>query len=216
MRERICPDCKISLRPVQSGAVEIDVCPACEGVWFDPGEFDALIGQRYAGRGVESGAAQSTFLQLDGKPCPESHPHMLGLDFDGIELAMCRPCRGIWVDAPARAAISKRPVVAHRAPATVDTTVTCENCEDVVERTDAVHCEDAFWCKACVLNGEYPGARNANARALLAGAQIRQKHRALMIQDRRARNRSMHSPIERLVWDLFRFIDDVRKDTWFW
>ena len=44
----MCPFCGIPMRqvmlPTPSGAVEVDVCirPACQLIWFDPGELEAL------------------------------------------------------------------------------------------------------------------------------------------------------------------------------
>lgn len=37
-----CPKCGEPLRPRTEHEITIDECPACGGVWFDKGEFEAL------------------------------------------------------------------------------------------------------------------------------------------------------------------------------
>ncbi len=37
-----CPRCGEDLREVVRGHVTIDVCPACNGVWFDAGEVELM------------------------------------------------------------------------------------------------------------------------------------------------------------------------------
>ncbi len=48
-----CPKCGQKLSPEKCGAVEIDVCPSCKGVWLDQGELGTI---------VESGG-QGSFFQ---------------------------------------------------------------------------------------------------------------------------------------------------------
>ena len=38
-----CPKCGQKLSPEKCGAVEIDVCPSCTGVWLDKGELGAIV-----------------------------------------------------------------------------------------------------------------------------------------------------------------------------
>ena len=38
---RRCPRCEVALDPKEVDGVTIDVCPKCEGVWLDPGEYRA-------------------------------------------------------------------------------------------------------------------------------------------------------------------------------
>jgi hypothetical protein len=38
-----CPKCGQKLSPEQCGAVEIDVCPSCKGVWLDMGELGTIV-----------------------------------------------------------------------------------------------------------------------------------------------------------------------------
>jgi uncharacterized protein len=38
-----CPKCGQKLAPETCGAVEIDVCPSCKGVWLDMGELGTIV-----------------------------------------------------------------------------------------------------------------------------------------------------------------------------
>ena len=38
-----CPKCGQKLSPEKCGAVEIDVCPSCKGVWLDMGELGTIV-----------------------------------------------------------------------------------------------------------------------------------------------------------------------------
>jgi len=38
-----CPKCGQTLSTEQCGAVEIDVCPSCKGVWLDVGELGTIV-----------------------------------------------------------------------------------------------------------------------------------------------------------------------------
>ena len=39
----ICPRCKEDMIVVEHQQVELDYCPACEGIWFDAGELALLL-----------------------------------------------------------------------------------------------------------------------------------------------------------------------------
>lgn len=103
MNPRICPDCGITLNTTNSAGIEVDLCPNCQGIWFDAGEFDALLGKRLAGQDVEGTVDRAVFVRMNGVICPSNHGQMLGLPFGPTELEFCRTCRGFWVGAPARA-----------------------------------------------------------------------------------------------------------------
>ena len=44
MRILDCPVCRQPMIAVEYGGVEIDWCGACEGIWLDGGELEALLG----------------------------------------------------------------------------------------------------------------------------------------------------------------------------
>jgi Zn-finger nucleic acid-binding protein len=102
---RRCPDCSETLYARKVGAVEVDGCASCGGLWLDEGELGAL------GR-----AAPEQLVQLDHKfrpgmmpaiapqrsnACPAcgqaltAVPHPMLPD---LELDACRNCRGVWLN----------------------------------------------------------------------------------------------------------------------
>ncbi len=38
-----CPKCGQKLTPEHKGAVEIDLCPSCRGVWLDANELEVIV-----------------------------------------------------------------------------------------------------------------------------------------------------------------------------
>lgn len=38
----VCPRCKVALEVKRNDDIEIDVCPQCNGLWIDRGEFEVL------------------------------------------------------------------------------------------------------------------------------------------------------------------------------
>ncbi len=45
-----CPKCGYDLHPINKFDVEIDVCPGCEGIWFDKGEFERVVDSEISNR----------------------------------------------------------------------------------------------------------------------------------------------------------------------
>jgi uncharacterized protein len=68
-----CPKCGQKLATETCGAVEIDVCPSCKGVWLDMGELGAI---------VESVGKPSFFhkclrvIRQQPHPSPHLSPHL--------------------------------------------------------------------------------------------------------------------------------------------
>ena len=38
-----CPVCKVPTYAVEHDQIELDMCPDCQGIWFDAGELDLLL-----------------------------------------------------------------------------------------------------------------------------------------------------------------------------
>lgn len=53
-----CPKCGHQLATEHHGPVEVDVCPACRGVWLDAQELEAVVA-------AESGVLRSCFRILN-------------------------------------------------------------------------------------------------------------------------------------------------------
>ena len=44
-----CPKCAAPLVTITFRGVELDKCSGCEGIWFDTGELDRVMGQEESG-----------------------------------------------------------------------------------------------------------------------------------------------------------------------
>jgi len=199
---RVCPDCRITLNTSYSASIEIDVCPNCQGIWFDAGEFDALLGRQLAGRDVEGTVDRASFVRMNGVPCPSNHGQTLGFPFGPTELEFCRTCRGFWVSASARAALSSLQPVQPNAEPVVrsQALVVCFKCNAEVERRDAVFEQDAFWCSACVLKGDYPGAREMRNNIQMTNERVKDEADRVASRKTSASYNRVQHPLEELVW----------------
>jgi Zn-finger nucleic acid-binding protein len=68
-----CPKCGQELATETCGAVEIDVCPSCKGVWLDMGELGAIV----------EGVGQESFfnkclrvIRKESRTSPLASPHV--------------------------------------------------------------------------------------------------------------------------------------------
>jgi Zn-finger nucleic acid-binding protein len=83
-------------------ALEIDQCPSCGGIWFDPGELEKYLGAKIKPLSVPKTTAK-TALQLDAETggCPrcavplEHRPDHYN---PGVTIDLCGKCGGTWVD----------------------------------------------------------------------------------------------------------------------
>jgi Zn-finger nucleic acid-binding protein len=100
-----CPECFDELVPANAGAVEIDCCSTCGGIWLDFGEL----------RRIEPAAAPEITGSVGPRAaagtcprCPEvslwSHP--LAPDMPSL-VAECRACGGVWLAASELAAVKR-------------------------------------------------------------------------------------------------------------
>ena len=89
--------------------IEIDRCPACQGVWLDKGELEllriALKAKRPAGtdQSLNDRAMEIlTEAELFGKrafSCPKCPGKLWHLKRSGMIVEMCSKCAGMWFDA---------------------------------------------------------------------------------------------------------------------
>ncbi|MDW8051187.1 MAG: zf-TFIIB domain-containing protein [Armatimonadota bacterium] len=104
MRERLCPNCQIPLRPQVHLGVTIDVCPACAGMWFDADELtylhqmdESIFPRLDALYQPEVVAYESPWARL----CPVCQQPMRPYNYlytSDIVLDTCDNCGGVWVD----------------------------------------------------------------------------------------------------------------------
>lgn len=110
-----CPRCKTALNKKtiveRKEEIELDVCPSCDGIWFDPGELNSLdhITEPVL---IEFRDIPSAYDQLTALFCPkcEDHPLMKKAEHprdEKVILDYCEHCNSIWLDHGELAAIQK-------------------------------------------------------------------------------------------------------------
>ena len=94
---RSCPNCQDqSLEPavVEGYPVELDHCPACQGLWLDSGKLQQLLGAPAPDLTVPKGAA------MELRRCPDCRRRMFAFQYPGtfVTVDMCSRCHGLWLD----------------------------------------------------------------------------------------------------------------------
>jgi len=113
------------MRPVASGATEVDRCLSCGGAWFDPGEVRELTEGRFAGEEAAEGmepppapvptaeklsAMARAHREAAGMQCPRCGGAMRALDFrmTGIPVVHCGGCGGTLAPRGSVAQLARR------------------------------------------------------------------------------------------------------------
>lgn len=78
------------MRPFQAGAVELDRCSFCRGLWFDGGELEAVLGKKLTGMLDQS----LTTARRCAKCTTQLSPAVLG----ELRVEVCTTCRGVFLD----------------------------------------------------------------------------------------------------------------------
>jgi uncharacterized protein len=97
-----CSKCKVELKSSdlgEYGLVIIDVCPSCEGVWFDKGELDRLDDSVWTD--VESVDFKKGSSQHKNATCPKCSNNLEALtpkDAGEVVVDRCVSCGGFWLD----------------------------------------------------------------------------------------------------------------------
>lgn len=120
-----CPACSTLLSRRRIGAVEIDGCSGCGGIFLDDGELSRLYRDdpaslRRAGDSVR--ATQPPLKAERTGRCPKCGQTLAAFEypqFPGIRLDACPGCKGVWCDAGELTAIGDR-IVPPAAAATAD------------------------------------------------------------------------------------------------
>lgn len=95
MRILDCPACQKTLIAVEYGDVEVDCCPACEGVWLDGGELEALVGQPTA-----PAATPDAGLGPPDRGCPICVDNLVKERYGRTDVVVdkCPNGHGVWLD----------------------------------------------------------------------------------------------------------------------
>ena len=108
---RVCPQGHGALTVVPAGSIEVDRCPHCEGVFFDPGELAATLG---ADANPEVWGRDPSVRPPDpyAPCCPVGHGPMWRLPTEPAPGApsvhACGACRGVWIDSATLQALRAR------------------------------------------------------------------------------------------------------------
>jgi Zn-finger nucleic acid-binding protein len=86
----------------QSLELDLDQCPDCDGIWFDPGELDKYLGAKIKPMKVPKSSKKSA-AELDAAAgaCPRcalEMRHAPGHYNPGVTVEVCPKCGGTWVD----------------------------------------------------------------------------------------------------------------------
>jgi len=93
-----CPRCWVAMdkekMKVFGPEMEVDTCPKCGGIWFDPGELSRAIG-RPLGKYLTEHIGTKSESQL---VCPRCGG-LMDLEYaEDVEVDSCIKCGGAWLD----------------------------------------------------------------------------------------------------------------------
>lgn len=113
----ICPKCKSDMEPIDFEGVEVDRCKNCNGIWFDVGEEDWLLGTD-AVSAIDTGDPQigKETNEIDNYRCPRCNGGMLRrVDprQSQIRYEECTSCKGTFFDAGEFTDLSKDAIADH-------------------------------------------------------------------------------------------------------
>ncbi|GAB4285155.1 MAG: hypothetical protein Kow0029_31930 [Candidatus Rifleibacteriota bacterium] len=102
MTERICYSCNKKLDLIRLHDQTLDICPECQGIFFDQGELESVIylvklfqTEKLEEEDIESVPEHEIKRIVQ---CPEDQTSMVPLDVMGLTIDQCPHCQGIWLD----------------------------------------------------------------------------------------------------------------------
>jgi Zn-finger nucleic acid-binding protein len=96
-----CPDCGQEMETRMWGKVVVDVCPQCDGVWFDIGEVAQHVEEDpKVDRPAPDEAELERWIVQYRDPCPGCGEHELRMGaVRGVWLQRCAACGGVFIMA---------------------------------------------------------------------------------------------------------------------
>jgi uncharacterized protein len=101
-----CPACFNPLTPVQVGAVTVDVCRECGGIWFDAFELHRVDEEHETAGEWLLQIGRKQLIQVDTqrkRDCPRCEAVKLKRRYYSprrqVEIDECPGCGGYWLDA---------------------------------------------------------------------------------------------------------------------
>ena len=96
-----CPRCWVEMKKeevkeeVLGPGVIIDVCPKCQGIWFDNNELKKVLGNRKLAEYLTKHVGTESMSKLK---CPRCGA-MMDLEYaEDVEIDVCPDCHGAWLD----------------------------------------------------------------------------------------------------------------------
>lgn len=78
------------MKPMQAGAVELDRCGFCKGLWFDGGELEKVLGKKLSG--------SLTSADVRSRKCPKCNVQLVAVVLGEVQVDACTTCRGVFLD----------------------------------------------------------------------------------------------------------------------
>jgi Zn-finger nucleic acid-binding protein len=99
-----CPKCGNPFATAKVGAVEVDRCTGCTGLWFDRGELEQALGLPGSAETLdfEDPRVGQAFNEYDEYDCPACGGAMLRMvdpKQHHIWFEKCSACHGVFLDA---------------------------------------------------------------------------------------------------------------------
>lgn len=94
-----CPKCDQEMRVEVYVGVEVDKCPACEGIFLDRGEMETLISGKAEGADSIEYTELSNQKDMELGTCPRCHVEMLAeLGPNNLRIDRCPKCDAVFLD----------------------------------------------------------------------------------------------------------------------
>lgn len=90
MSATTCPGCTGVMKPLQAGAVELDRCAFCKGLWFDAGELEKVLGKKLSG---------ALGGEIRARMCPHCEVNLHAVTLGEVQVDVCTTCRGVFLDS---------------------------------------------------------------------------------------------------------------------
>ena len=95
-----CPRCWVPMDITEveifGPNIDIDVCPKCQGIWFDPGELKKILKDKEVTDYLTKHIGTKSKSPLI---CPRCRWVMDIQIAEDIETEVCLNCKGVWLDA---------------------------------------------------------------------------------------------------------------------
>jgi uncharacterized protein len=139
----ICPRCGGNLTERRFGAVAVDGCSACGGLWLDANELGQIARDPSTGLMDVERAFQPAVSAEAGAgtmACPKCGAALYRFEFPhtpGVPLDACPACKGVWMDDGELQQIAERLAEARKKTASVSPNAAMEQSQQEAQRQQA-------------------------------------------------------------------------------